>query len=237
MRKKQFFILYYFKTYPTFDVLGDRFAMDRSKACTNAHNLTPVLCRALDKAGVLPKRKFNSVAEMKATLAQIEELFIDATERLHQRPQDDKEQRKKYSGKKKQHTVKNTVITSAQRVILFLGYTVFGSLLGWWTALVSVPPVPSTRWWRARANRTRPQYRPGRWYPPARARNQPIVWRLGGQLLGRRYDRPGDLLLPVPDPDQQVVGEGHPQRHTAHLAAATHPHLLDAIAAASLGVG
>jgi hypothetical protein len=126
MRKKLFFVLYYLKNYPTFDTLGDRFALDRSKACTNAHKLTPVLCRALDKLGVLPQRKFNSVEEMEAVLAHIEELFIDATERPHQRPQDDHEQREKYSGKKKQHTVKNTVISNARRVILFLGYTACG---------------------------------------------------------------------------------------------------------------
>jgi len=126
MRKKLFFILYYFKNYPTFDTLGDRFALDRSKACTNVHRLTAVLCRALANLGVLPKRQFHSVEEMKATLAKIEDLFVDATERPHHRPQDDEEQREKYSGKKKRHTVKNTVISNAQRVILFLGYTVCG---------------------------------------------------------------------------------------------------------------
>ena len=126
MRKKLYFVLYYLKNYPTFDALGDRFGLDRSKACTNAHKLLPVLCRALDKLGVLPKRQFRDVEEMEAVLAHLEELFIDATERPHHRPQDDEEQREKYSGKKKQHTVKNTVISDARRVILFLGYTVCG---------------------------------------------------------------------------------------------------------------
>lgn len=125
--KKLFFILYYFKVYPTFDVLGDRFSLDRSKACTNVHNLTPVLGRALHKLGVLPKRKFDSVEGMKAAFAGIEGLFIDATERAHNRPKDDAEQKKKYSGKKKRHTVKNTIITDIHKVILFLGYTIFGS--------------------------------------------------------------------------------------------------------------
>ena len=125
-RKKLFFVLYYLKNYPTFDTLGDRFGLDRSKACTNAHKLLPVLCRALAKLGVLPARQFHSVEEMAAVLAHIEELFIDATERAHHRPQDDDEQREKHSGKKKQHTVKNTVISDARRVILFLGYTVCG---------------------------------------------------------------------------------------------------------------
>ena len=125
--KKLFFILYYYKVYPTFDVMGDRFALDRSKACTNVHKLTPVLAHALHKLGVLPKRKFDSVEEMEAAFAGIEDLFIDASERPHSRPKEDEEQKKKYSGKKKGHTVKNTVISDIRKVILFLGYTIFGS--------------------------------------------------------------------------------------------------------------
>lgn len=34
---KLMFVLYYFKNYPTFDVLGRHFDMARSKACENVH--------------------------------------------------------------------------------------------------------------------------------------------------------------------------------------------------------
>lgn len=125
--KKLFFLLYYLKTYPTFDVLGYHFDLDRSKACTNVHNLFPVLLRTLDRLKVLPKRQFNSVAELQATFADIAELFIDATERPHCRPQEAQAQKEKFSGKTKRHTVKNTVIANACKMILFLGYTIFGS--------------------------------------------------------------------------------------------------------------
>ena len=37
MAKKLQFVLYYYKTYPTFDVLGMQFAMARSKAHENLH--------------------------------------------------------------------------------------------------------------------------------------------------------------------------------------------------------
>ena len=127
MEKKLFFILYYLKVYPTFDVSGDRFNLDRSKACTNVHNLLPVLLRALDKAEALPARQFETFEEMQAAFADIAALLIDATERPRQRPQDAQAQRQHYSGKKKRHTVKNTVIASAWQKILFLGYTVAGS--------------------------------------------------------------------------------------------------------------
>lgn len=125
--KKLFFILYYMKNYPTFDVLGDRFEMKRSKACANVHKLLPILLLALDKAGVLPKRRFANVEELQAAFAGITELWIDATERPHRRLHDAEKQRQMYSGKKKRHTVKNTVISTTGKLILFLGYTVLGS--------------------------------------------------------------------------------------------------------------
>jgi hypothetical protein len=127
MVKKLFFILYYLKVYPTFDVMGFHFGMDHSKACTNVHKLLPVLIRTLDKLGMLPKRQFESVEEMQEAFAGIADLFVDATERSVHRPKDDQEQRQKFSGKKRRHTVKQTVISTASQMILFLGYVVFGS--------------------------------------------------------------------------------------------------------------
>ena len=128
MELKLFFILYYWKIYPTFDVLGFQFDIDRSKACTNVHALWSVLERALDKLGVLPARKFCCVEELRVAFGDVYDLFIDATERPHCRPKDDEEQQKKYSGKKKCHTVKNTVISTLSMWVLFLGYTVAGSI-------------------------------------------------------------------------------------------------------------
>jgi len=128
MELKLFFILYYWKVYPTFDVLGFQFGLDRSKACTNVHSLWPVLERNLDKLGVLPARKFCCVEELRVAFGDVYDIFIDATERPHCRPKDQDEQQKKYSGKKKRHTVKNTVISTFSSWILFLGYTVAGSI-------------------------------------------------------------------------------------------------------------
>jgi hypothetical protein len=39
MSHKLLFILYYWKVYPCYDVLGFQFDMDGSKACTNVHAL------------------------------------------------------------------------------------------------------------------------------------------------------------------------------------------------------
>lgn len=100
MSAKLFFILSYWKVYPTYDVLGCQFGLDRSKACTNVQALWPVLKRTLTTLGVLPARTFSSVEELHAAWGEIHELVIDATERECVRPQDEQKQRDTYRGKK-----------------------------------------------------------------------------------------------------------------------------------------
>jgi hypothetical protein len=128
MEKKLLFILRYLKSYPTFDVLGFEFDLDRSKACTNLHTLFPILLKALADLKVLPQRAFATVEELQTAWAEISDLFIDVTERPHCRTGEAQAQKEKYSCKKKQHTLKNTVISNIKRFILFLGMTTCGSM-------------------------------------------------------------------------------------------------------------
>ena len=100
LAEKLFFVLVYFKTYPTFDVLGTQFGMGRSKANENLHKLAPILSKTLVRLGIMPHRKFASAAEMKAAFKDIDRVLIDVTERLYRRSQDDETQRDHYSGKK-----------------------------------------------------------------------------------------------------------------------------------------
>ena len=100
MADKLFFTLVYFKTYPTFDVLGTQFGMGRSKANENLHKLAPILGKTLVRLGVMPHREFSSVAEMKAAFKGVDRILVDVTERLYRRSQDDETQRDHYSGKK-----------------------------------------------------------------------------------------------------------------------------------------
>ncbi len=125
-RDKLLFVLYYHKVYPTFDVLGTQFDMARSKAHSNLYKLTPILEQTLMQLGALPHREFHSPAELKAALDGVDELLIDVTERAYRRSQDDATQREHYSGKKKRHTVKNTVMTTREKLIVFLGRTFTG---------------------------------------------------------------------------------------------------------------
>lgn len=99
---KLLFVLYYFKNYPTFDVLGARFDMARSKACENIHKLTPLLYKTLASLAVLPERTFATAEAFKAALAEadLDRLLVDVTERVCKRPGDNQQQREYYSGKK-----------------------------------------------------------------------------------------------------------------------------------------
>ncbi len=97
---KLFFTLVYFKTYPTFDVLGTQFEMGRSKANENLHKLAPLLAQTLVRLGVMPYRECTSVEAMKAAFQGIDRILVDVTERVYRRSQDDETQRDHYRGKK-----------------------------------------------------------------------------------------------------------------------------------------
>lgn len=118
-KSKLFFILFYFKAYPTMDVCGVLFGVDRSKICHWVKKFTKILELALGYAAVLPQRRINSVAEFMEKFAN-DEIIIDGVERKVQRPQKAKLLRKQYSGKKKSHTRKNIVISDKNRKILLI---------------------------------------------------------------------------------------------------------------------
>ena len=74
---KLVFILYYLKTYPTFDQLAEKFDLSRSNAHANVYKLIPILAETLVRIGAMPKREFGSVEEFKAEFEGIEEIIID----------------------------------------------------------------------------------------------------------------------------------------------------------------
>jgi len=100
MAEKLPFVLYYYKTYPTCDVLGTHFAMARSKAHENLHKLSPILYDTLVHLDLMPYRELSTPEELKAALRGGDRLLIDATERAYHRSQDDAKQREHDSGKK-----------------------------------------------------------------------------------------------------------------------------------------
>lgn len=124
---KLLFILVYVHLYPIHEGQGVLFNLGQSQASDWAIRLLPVLKAALGREVALPARP---PARMAALCRQCPAMtfLLDATERPIPRPGTHARQREYYSGKKKRHTVKNTVVTDAKgRRIVYLGATARGS--------------------------------------------------------------------------------------------------------------
>ena len=118
--EKLFYILWYMKTYPTFDVASFYVGFHRSNACEWVHTLLPVLEQTMQRKFVLPQRKIADPEEFLRLFPETAEVFVDGVERLRQRPKKKKSATKTYSGKKKQHTRKSVVVTDKKRKILVI---------------------------------------------------------------------------------------------------------------------
>jgi len=127
---KLFFILFYLKNYPTFDVLGGMFDLSASKAKQNIKKLLPILKQVEKNLHVLPHRHFHAPANNPKAIPEkehkIQNIIIDATERPHHRPQHARKQKNYYSGKKHAHTLKNTIISDGDNGIIAVGPTAPG---------------------------------------------------------------------------------------------------------------
>lgn len=125
VREKLLFILFYYKTYPTFRLASVLFGVDKEtihrwKVCLDA-----VLWMALGHQLTLPKKNVRTMAGMMEICPDLQNFLVDATERPIQRPK--RNQAFFYSGKKKRHTIKNQVMVSPHtKKILALSKTVEG---------------------------------------------------------------------------------------------------------------
>jgi hypothetical protein len=116
--KKLFYILFYVKTYPTFDTAAFVFASSKSRTHGWTHTILPLLEKALGRKIVLPKRRINTPEEFLAMFPEVKEVLIDGVERPTIRSKKDKTQKKHYSGKKKRHMRKNVIVTDTKKRIL-----------------------------------------------------------------------------------------------------------------------
>ena len=123
MEDKLLFILIYLKQGTTQEMHATLFGMHQPDANQWIHLLHPLLNQALAALGKLPVRDAAAFVPEEAELAIY---FHDGTERPIPRPKDKQLQKKYYSGKKKQHTVKNIVIINTQGEIRFLTPTCEG---------------------------------------------------------------------------------------------------------------
>lgn len=124
---KLFFILFYFKCYPTFDLAGLLFDIHRSQAHEWMHRLQPILEATLGQKMVLP-RKLDSLETFFQRFPEVQRVMIDGTERPIARPQDPEAQQANYSGKKKRHTRKHLAAVDETKRVLVLSKAREGKL-------------------------------------------------------------------------------------------------------------
>lgn len=125
IREKLFFILFYYKTYPTFRLASVIFSVDKETIHRWKVFLEVVLWMTLGHQLNLPTKKVRTMTGMLEICPDLQEFIIDATERSIQRPQENQEFY--YSGKRKKHTIKNQVLIQPHtKKILALSKTVEG---------------------------------------------------------------------------------------------------------------
>lgn len=121
--EKLFFILLYLKCYPTFDLAGLLYGVDRSQTQRWVKALLAVLEEGLGWQLVLPERRIGSLEEFRQRFPAVKDVFVDGTQRPIQRPQQAKAQQEHFSGKQKDHTFKNLMLSDEHRRILGLTQT------------------------------------------------------------------------------------------------------------------
>lgn len=124
--QKLFFILFYMKNYPTYDVCAFLFASSKTSTCDWVHDILPILKKTLGRELTLPKRQIRTPEEFFQMFPNVQEVMIDGVERPTIRSKNNKTQKKNYSGKKKRPTRKNDVVVDKTKKILVLTPTKHG---------------------------------------------------------------------------------------------------------------
>ena len=127
-KSKLLFILMYIKVYPTYDLAGALFGVVASRPHEWVNEYLPILEEALGRHCVLPARKITSAEEFRRLYPGVQEVILDGAERPIQRPKNNKNQKKAYSGKKKRHTRKNIYLVNKEKKILYLSPTKAGKI-------------------------------------------------------------------------------------------------------------
>lgn len=112
---KLFFILFYYKAYPTQDVMGWLFGITQGQVSAWVGQLTAVVGQLLPLHR--PVRQARQLAQLLAEQPALRELIMDGTERRLPRPQHRGQQKRFYSGRKKRHAVKNLIVVGQRRVL------------------------------------------------------------------------------------------------------------------------
>lgn len=132
LEDKLLFILVYVRIYPLMFVQGLMFGFRDSRVCDWVHRLLPILDKTMGFAHSKPKRgRGRNLEEVLRLFPELKEfgLSIDGIERPTKRSKNPEKQKSQYSGKKKRHTIKNTIIASTKSsLILHLSKTRDGTV-------------------------------------------------------------------------------------------------------------
>lgn len=113
--EKLFFILFYYKAYPTQDVMGLLFEISQGQVSQWVGQLTAVAGQLLPLHR--PARQARQLSQLLAEQPELREVIIDGTERKLPRPQHRGRQKRFYSGRKKRHAVKNVIVVGRRKVL------------------------------------------------------------------------------------------------------------------------
>lgn len=122
---KLLFILVYYRLYPTQEVQGFLFGIGQPQAHEWVHKLSRVLNQALGDEKQLPEREPHRLEEVFKECPSLQ-FIMDGTERRINRPKDKAVRKQYYSGKKKEFTVKNNLISERRGLVVYLSDTFEG---------------------------------------------------------------------------------------------------------------
>ncbi|AUB36902.1 Harbinger transposase-derived nuclease domain [Nostoc flagelliforme CCNUN1] len=96
---------------PTFEVLGLHFGISKTEANDTFHYWLEILRKVLPSSLLEQVEKHDSDYAIAIELLTEFQLIVDSMEQPRARPSDNQEQKKYFSGKKRQHTFKNQFVT------------------------------------------------------------------------------------------------------------------------------
>ena len=133
LEDKLLLILMFYRLYINYDLLEVLFDSENSQIYRLMKKLEPLIEQAADPYfdGLLRRVNHNSqriktVKEFIEKYPDLKDIILDATEQRRQKPQGEGEQRRYYSGKKKQHTLKTGLVVNPAGRILAVTGTVGG---------------------------------------------------------------------------------------------------------------
>lgn len=113
--KKLFFILFCYKAYPTYRLAQALFELDKHNVQLWKEWLEAILQASVSYQLKLPEVQAKCLDQVLTICPDLKHFITDSTERPICRPKNQQKQVNYYSGKKKDHTVKNSIYVDPQK--------------------------------------------------------------------------------------------------------------------------